>query len=141
MRFKGLLLSIIFLASGCAVNTVYDPVAASTSNTILLLNQSSLASVKVGMKSLEVHNVMGETLTIGYAYANANSKDYAPVTIPNPYRSEDLKVSSGQYHVEYYVVKISKADGVVSDNELIPMIFQDDILKAIGWDALKRLQK
>ncbi len=68
----------------------------------------------------QVHKIMGQELLIGYAF---ESDKYQPLTIPNPYRIE--KIKGGEYTIEYYIEAIRQADGIVKDDELMPLVFQD----------------
>ena len=139
---------LVFLVSGCATSELYNPVKASTDQRFLL-NKASLAQVKMGMKQDQVHQIMGDSIVIGYSYQKpvssepavlqAPPSDYKPLTIANPYKTEDLKSKDGDYTVEYYVNTIKQSDGVVTDDELVPLIFQGGILVARGWDRVKAL--
>ncbi|MEI7998432.1 MAG: hypothetical protein WCH62_02880 [Candidatus Omnitrophota bacterium] len=143
-----LLLALVVLAGGCATSQVYNPVAAATQQTFLL-NESSFAQVEIGMKQTQVHQIMGDTIIIGYAYQKplsdeavvlkASFGDYKPLTIANPYKTEEIKTQNGQYAVEYYASSSRQSDGILSNDELMPLIFHEGILVAKGWDYLKSL--
>ncbi len=139
--------------SGCAINEVYDPLQSASRQT-LLLNEGSLLAVKEGMGIDEVHQVMGQEIIIGYTSsmikentpqlapdkAAANSADaYKPLTITNPYKSEELKIPQGTYLVEYYVARVHQPDGIIKDNELMPLVFKDEKLIGRGWPFLQAL--
>jgi hypothetical protein len=140
---------IFFLVSGCATSPVYNPVTSATQQTFLL-NGSSLAQIKMGMTQAQVHQIMGDSIVIGYAYQKpltdessveqAKASDYKPLTIANPYKTEDIKGKEGIYTIEYYVNSIKQFDGVLTDDELIPLIFHEGILIARGWDEVKVLR-
>jgi len=52
--------------------------------------------------------------------------------INNPYKSEVLYGKNGKtLEVLYYYTDIQRADGAITDDELTPLVFDDDIL--IGW--------
>jgi hypothetical protein len=129
---------VLFLA-GCASTPEYQPLHASTSQ-ILLLNESSLKNVSEGMTLADVHKAMGQEIVIGYSATPSPSTDYKPLTIPNPYKVEELTTTAGNYQVEYYITSIHQSDGVVSDNELIPMVFKDGRLVGRGWPYLNSLR-
>jgi hypothetical protein len=135
-------LILSLLAGGCAVTTNYDPLKAANNQTLLL--NESLKQVNVGMSQTDVHNLMGQELIIGYSYQNplpgessplavVKEASEKPITIPNPYKSEPR----GECSVEYYVTAIHHPDGVISDDELMPLLFCKGSLKAKGWDHLK----
>ncbi len=143
--YAALLLSV--LVSGCAFNAVYDPLQSNSTQT-LLLNESGLRNVKLGMTPKEVHQVMGDELVIGYAYQNplpgeaspladAKVPSEKPLTIANPYKTDTRKTDRGECTVEYYVTSVKHPDGNITDDELMPLIFCGGILTDKGWDRLK----
>ncbi|MBF0490330.1 MAG: DUF3192 domain-containing protein [Candidatus Omnitrophica bacterium] len=144
-----LLFLLAVVSGGCAAG-MYNPVTASTSSQTFLMNEASFAQVKVGMAQDKVEQIMGGSIVIGYAYqkpltdeaaiAKAVSEDYKPLTIANPYKTEDIKTKEGSYHVEYYISSIRQSDGVVSDDELVPLVFREGILVARGWDYVRSLR-
>ncbi len=126
------LLFLILLSSGCASNQPYDPLMSASRQTYLL-NESSLAQITNGMSKTQVYKVMGETIIVGYT----SSK---PMTINNPYKTEDIQVKESTYTVEYYVSRINQPDGVVTNDELTPVVFHDGIVIGKGWNYLKSLR-
>jgi len=50
-----------------------------------------------------------------------------PLTIVNPYKSEDIKTKDGVYTVEYYVTSVKQSDGVITDDELVPLVFREGV--------------
>ena len=51
--------------------------------------------------------------------------------INNPYRSEILQGKDGTLEVIYYYTDVKSADDAITDDELTPLIFKNDIL--LGW--------
>lgn len=129
------LLIILFLATGagCAFNETYNPVAASTSGTFEL-NQSALKKVTLGMLQPQVHQLMGETIIVGYNYADDVHGTATPLTLQNPYKTS---AAADGCVVEYYATSVVIPDGVVSDAELLPLKFCQGKLVAKGWDSAK----
>ena len=134
--------SVLFLlvfAAGCAIKNVYNPVQSAKSE-IFLLNERALQNVRVGMKQEEVHNLMGQEIIVGYDYEGSALKEGSrpkPLTIPNPYRTKNIQTSQGACTVEYYVTAVHHPDGVVSDDELMPLVFCKGILTDKGGDTSK----
>jgi hypothetical protein len=126
MRFSWIIFLSLCMA-GCASNVVYNPMQVATQQE-LLLNESGFKAIQDGMTLDEVHKIMGTELVIGYKF---QSPDYKPLTIPNPYRSEAGKDPS--YFIEYYIEAINQPDNIVSDSELMPLIFKDGKLIGRGW--------
>lgn len=148
MKNLFLFLVLVEVTAGCAVNQEYNPVTAASHETFLL-NESAFAQVTVGMKQTEVHQMMGDKITVGYALAQEASvlkppsesvSDYKPLTIANPYKTQEIKTKDGVYTVEYYVAQVRQADELISDDELMPLIFREGVLVAKGWDYLKALR-
>ena len=86
----------------------------------------------LGISREEALALVGRTATTGYELKGAN--DYKPVTVVNPYRSQKITKGSDVFVVDYYLTAVRKADGVVSDDELTPLIFQADKLIGKGWE-------
>ena len=125
-----------FSAAGCAVNTIYDPLQYSGTQT-LLLNEAAFRQVTLGMTPDEVHRIMGDKLIIGYSYQDLGSPGEKPITMANPYKTAVVKTSKGECTAEYYVNAVHHPDGVVSDDELLPLVFCGGHLRFEGWGQLK----
>jgi hypothetical protein len=55
-----------------------------------------------------------------------------PVTINNPYRNEIVAGKDGStLEVFYYVTDVHRNDGLITDDELTPLVFDNG--KLIGW--------
>jgi hypothetical protein len=132
MRYAWIIFVILIFA-GCASTPVYNPLQAAA-NPQLLLNESALKEVKEGMTMDQVHQIMGQELIIGYTQ---QSDSYKPLTIPNPYKTGPIKGTG--CIVEYYIESIRQADGVVSDDELMPLVFKDGKLLGRGWPLVHSL--
>jgi hypothetical protein len=133
MRFAWIVLLSLPLA-GCATSVVYNPLQVA-SHQELLLNESGFKAIQDGMTIDQVHQAMGDKLLIGYEF---QSPDYKPLTIPNPYRSEAIKGTD--YFIEYYIEAIRQPDDIVSDNELMPLIFKNGKLIGRGWDLVNSVR-
>ena len=131
-----LVIVLSVFSAGCAITTVYDPVKAATRQTYML-NEASLANVRLGMTQDQVHAFMGQSIIIGYSYQNAESSA-KPLTITNPYKTAPLKTPKGDCVVEYYVTAVHQPDGVVSDDELMPLIFCSNVLTYKGWEHARQ---
>lgn len=132
------LLLVLLSVSGCAMNEAYNPVAAQSSGTYEL-NASGLKKAQPGMTQDAVHELLGESMVIGYNYPdNATNKGApTPITLKNPYKTSDVQTDKGACTAEYYVTSVVIPDGVVSDKELLPLIFCKGVLTYKGWDKLK----
>jgi len=100
-------IGMVLIFAGCGQERLYNPLASAAQQSYLL-NESSFTQVTAGMKQEQVHHIMGDSIVIGYTYQNPQSPsstavDSKPLTIVNPYKSEDIKTKDGVYTVEYYV--------------------------------------
>jgi hypothetical protein len=133
MRFSWMILLVLNL-TGCATAVVYNPMQVASQQEILL-NEKGLKTVQDGMTLNQVHEIMGDQLLVGYQFKTA---DYKPLTIPNPYRTEEIQDKG--YRIEYYIQAIRQPDGIVSDNELIPLVFQGGKLIGRGWSLANSIR-
>ena len=133
MRFIWMIFLSLSMA-GCASTAVYNPMQVASQQE-LLLNESGFKAVQDGMTVDQVHKIMGTELVIGYQF---QTPDYKPQTISNPYKSE-----AGQdpaYLIEYYIALIRQPDGIVSNDELMPLIFKNGKLIGRGWSLANTLR-
>ena len=126
----------IFVLSGCVAiapektlkeRLVIPPIAVAATDAL-----TNIDHVYVGMTRSEVRNIMGEALTIGYE--KREDEVYEPIVLKQPYRQEDLIVNDIHYQIDFYVSSITEADGVIAEDEYVPLIFIDDKLVGKGWD-------
>ena len=118
---------MLLVLSGCASTPEYNPLHADV-DSVLILNDKGLKEVKVGMTLDQVHAVMGQELIIKDASQEIGGK---PMTISNPYKIEEIKGTV--YKVEYYVRFMRQPEGVISDDDLVPMVFKDGKFIGHGW--------
>ena len=124
---NALIILLSLILTGCVTSPVYNPMQTSSPQEISL-NENGFKAVRDGMTMDQVHQIMGQELVIGYAF---QSPDYKPLTIANPYKSEAIK-DTGCF-IEYYIEAIHQPDGIVHDNELMPLIFKNGRLIGRGW--------
>ncbi len=118
--------SCCLILSGCASAPTYNPMQATLKQEILL-NESGFKALQDGMTRDQVHQIMGEALVVGYKF---QVPDYKPLTVANPYKTQAV---STDYLIEYYVEAIRQPDGVISDDELMPLVYKDGKLVGRGW--------
>lgn len=134
MKITFILLCSVLL-SGCVTLQSMPEGGARTD-----LPSSRIGSVQVGMTSREVAAAMGEKAIIGYERRDTASAASNSVTVNNPYQKEILSQRGKTYDVFYYLTHIRKADGIISQDELTPLVFENDIVIGKGWDFLKDLR-
>jgi len=128
---------LIFGASGCAVVAVNDqktvmmPVAQPSEGHTFAAAET-INKLMLGISRDEALALVGRTVTTGYELKG--TIEYKPVTVANPYRSQKITKGSDVFAVDYYLTRIIKADGIVSNDELTPLVFQADKLIGKGWE-------
>lgn len=134
MKTRIVLLCSVFLSGCVTVQTVPEGGIRKD------IPSGRIGSVRVGMTSREVAAVMGEKTTIGYERPDSVSAAYHAITVNNPYHKEFLKSGDKTYDVFYYFSHIQRADGIISSDELTPLVFEKDVLIGKGWDFLNKLK-
>ncbi len=156
---KSIFLLCCFFVGGCTVQTLSTPPVLAgrlspkgdlwpagggqgvgSSAPAKDLRLTRINSVRAGMTFKEVSATMGEKTTIGYERGDPASNAYHPVTVSNPYHKELLRSAGKTYDVFYYFSHIQRADGIISSDELTPLVFEKDILIGKGWDFLNKLK-
>jgi hypothetical protein len=56
--------------------------------------------------------------------------------VPNPYDQEVHEVGGDKVEIFYYATHITNTDGLITNDELTPLILVDDILVGWGWPYL-----
>lgn len=131
-------MAMIFLSGCVSFNGESVPPNA------VVLRQNSLTqidSIKLGMSYQEAAAIMGPSVKIGYKESDFQTGGFEPITLKHPYRAETLTVENKNYEVMYYFTAINKVDGIIADDELTPLVFEDQKLVGKGWDFLFRLKK
>lgn len=105
-----------------------------------LNNLTQVKRLKNGISFEEAKAIMGDKQIIGYKASEKQPTAMEPAVLKNPYRSEDFSREEKKYRVLYYFTAIRKADGIVADDELTPVVFYKDRLVGKGWDYLFKLK-
>ena len=132
MRKHLALLSFCLIVSGC--------VTLETGPSAPEIPLTKIGQVHTGMALETVKGIMGPEFVVGFE-KDPSSDKLNPITIPQPYRTEEIEKDDKKYFVAYYFTHIKKADEMISDDELTPLIFSDGILSTIGWDSLFPLKQ
>lgn len=120
MKRKICLLMAVLLISGCTTISLYRT---------LKPNRENLQKLSIGMTKEQVLETMG---TEPFIWNN--------MTIANPFRVSMLRSSDSMYEVFYYVVKVVTDDGIIDENELIPIVLENGKLVGWGWDYLDNIR-
>ena len=120
------------LLVGCAS---VETIPLKSANTDIMQHRFiSVSQLHTGLTRVEVATLLGKEIVTGYALVDEAGDQYKPITVGNPYRAEVIEKNKKTYAVDYYLIGIRTADDKVSDDELIPVIFNNDRLVGIGWD-------
>ena len=126
--FITFLLLLIFCNTSIS-DTIFTPKQVRTAN------KERLNELEIGMSKDEVLIIMG---TKGFSIGSA------PFTIENPFRIEVQSSGKNIYRVLYYYTDLAKADGIITDDELTPVILRNNRLVGWGrdvWDRLSSINK
>ncbi|MBF0478291.1 MAG: hypothetical protein HQL26_02300 [Candidatus Omnitrophica bacterium] len=95
--------------------------------------------IRPGMSSAEVKSVLGNNMVIGYQKKDKTGI-YEPINMAIPLKSEDFKRAQEKYRADFYYVEVRLPDGIISDEEITPVVFKNDLVVGIGWDFYKSLK-
>ena len=96
---KFLLLLVAFLFSGCAAIEV--PALPDDRGALTSINR-----VQIGMTESDVRTIMGDRLKIGYKETEPHSGIIEDISIPSPYKTEDLKIKGKAYRICIIIRKL-----------------------------------
>ena len=104
---------------------------ANVQQRMMIDNKENINKLVIGMSKKDVLLTMG-TQTV---YSEFSSP------IPNPYRSEAYKNRQGiTFEILYYYTDLVKRDGIITDDELTPLILRNDKLAGWGWTFLEEIR-
>ena len=126
------ILVCIFLA-GCV--TIEE-----TSTQEQQIRPTPFGQPRVGMTKSEVLSILGEKAIVGYELKNGQSYPYQPIMLNNPYRTEILKNNKISFEINYFFTGTQQSDGAITNNELVPLIFENDKFIGQGWPSLNKIQ-
>lgn len=129
-----MVLGFVLILAGCE----HVPVSSVGPSEIMQQRFITTSQLRMGLSHVEVEALLGKEVVIGYSLVDEKSEQYKPLTIANPQRSEIVGKNNKTYSVDYYLIGIKVADDKISDEELVPLIFQDDRLVGMGWDFLNK---
>jgi hypothetical protein len=134
---RSVLLVLVLMVSGCAVSTVSREKTAApapqSAQDHTFASAETIHKLMLGISREEALALIGRTAVTGYELKGIGN-EYKPLSVANPYRSQKITRGSDVFVVDYYMTDIHKADGVVANDELTPLVFQADKLIGKGWD-------
>jgi len=97
-------------------------------------NRAKLFRLEVGQTRQQVLEEMGtEPQTFNQGAFRSDG------VVPNPYDSETHLLGTTEIEVLYYVTNVQNKDGVITNDELTPLVLVDGILVGWGWNYLQTL--
>jgi hypothetical protein len=115
------LLIAVLAVSGCAQG--FEQIQSE--------NRAKLFLLEVGQTRQQVLEEMGtEPQTFNQGVFRSDG------VVPNPYDSETHLVGATEIEVLYYVTNVQNKDGVITNDELTPLVLVDGILVGWGWSYL-----
>ncbi len=138
---KNLIILIISIVlTGCVSLEISNENEKKGSPYLPTTKQSILNKIKTGMSIKEVQKIFNSNETIIGYKKNSSTKTFEKIIIKNPYRSQFICNGNNRYLINYYFIGVKKPDGIISEEELIPVIFKDKIVIGKGQDYLFNLK-
>ena len=125
-------MGFIFFVCGCATTSPSGVVGRA---------MMDIRTVQVGMSHQEVKNLLGDKVTTGYEITNDNPPQPKPIFLKNPFRVELYRTDDKVYEVAFYFTTLKHQDGMITDDELTPLVFENDHLIGRGWEFYTNLKK
>ena len=126
-----MVLGLIFCSNSISADVV------STPKKVRTMNKERLTKLELGMNETEVFMIMG-TKTISISIKDLSD------TIENPYKTEVYATEKDVYKIFYYYTDFMKGDGLITDDELTPIILKNNELLGWGravWDKIGSAEK
>jgi hypothetical protein len=109
---------------------VFGAACASGFETVQSENRAKLYLLEIGQTREQVLEEMG---TEPQEY---NKGILSSGLVQNPYDSESHVVDGEKIEIFYYATHIKNSDGVITSDELTPLVLVDDVLVGWGWQYL-----
>lgn len=106
-----------------------------------LKSLTRIQQVREGLSKEEVRGILGDEVVVGYEITDVKEGRTKALTVKNPQRTETVRRGDETYEVLFYFTHIRQADGVITDDELTPLVFHRDRLIGKGWRFLKKIRK
>ena len=104
-------------------------------------NLVSLGQITQKMSKDEVQARLGDSVVIGYEIADEAGTNLKPIKIKNPQRVEIFQRGRRTFEVMFYLTQIRQADDKITDDELTPLVFENNQLIGQGWQFLNQILK
>ncbi len=135
MMRTNILFIFCLIFSGCALTTETRSPTVNVQKSL-----TNIERVQKGMTYEDVKNMMDNQVNIGYQLSASAGSVPEIISVKNPYRRENLNHNGKTYEIFYYFTAIKSADGIITDDELTPLIFLNNKLIGQGQDFLFNLK-
>ena len=136
---KKIILFIGLLVAGCVSSTPKGTASIPNAPTTLL--NTPIDQIQLGMTYQQLANFIKSSVIVGYQKSPTDPSVFEPLIFKNPLKAEVVKNDDKEYEVFYYLGEMKKADSMITDDELIPVIFQNGYVVGKGWDFLWQIKK
>ena len=93
-------------------------------------NRTKLNQISLGLTKREVLDIMGTT-------TNKVSNGQNWIYLTSPYKTETMIENGRNYEILFFYSDTKKQDGVISDDELTPIVLLDNKVVGFGWSFMK----
>jgi len=122
---------LAFFIAGCAAT---QEITSSFDVSGVSPRFISTQQIRPGLSTKEVESLLGTQVVVGYELTDEKAGQFKPLVVTNPYRKETV----GKYEIVYYLAGIKQADDKITDDELLPLVFQNDRLVGGGWSFVEQ---
>ena len=141
---KKIIVGVLVLFSGCTMAQVETPSTTARAALKTFPTAQAIEQLPLGLSRAEVEEKFDTSVVVGYetetpAASEASAK-VKSITIQNPYKTQTIEKKNKRYEVDYYLTHIYQADGVISDDELTPLVFGNGRLVGKGRVFLDKLR-
>ena len=139
----GLMITLSLFIGGCSAMPV------SETRRTVERSMIDVQTIQTGMSRSQVEHELGDKVTTGYEIMNPalsqetdpKSPSAKPITVKNSLRVELYRANEKVYEAAFYFVSLKQQDGVITDDELMPFVFEDDKLIGKGWEFYRNFKK
>jgi len=140
MRTQWMLMpALALLLGGCAVT--YEQYQILEDPDPGVRRFVSTHHLQKGLSRAEAAAALGKQVIVGYEMSDSLEGHYKPIVKDNPQRVQNLHQGRHVYVVEFYFVGINQSDGEITDDEMTPLVFEQNHLIGWGWDFLNKLKE
>ena len=135
---------LVLLLSGCTIAQVETPPAAALPALKVFPSAQAIEQLTLGLSRQEVQEKVGMPVVVGYETETSENSEspskVKSIAIKNPYKTESIEKNNKRYEVDYYLTHIYHPDGIVTEDELTPLVFENGRLIGKGQGFLGKIK-